>query len=67
MIAELKGVILMKKKLISLVTLLVVATILGACSNYKFKATTDYQIEDFETINHRGETVTLESLKVRLI
>ncbi|SOC21846.1 protein SCO1/2 [Ureibacillus xyleni] len=53
----------MKRKLIGLVTILVVATILGACSNYKFEATTEYEIEDFETISHRGETVTLESLK----
>jgi len=53
----------MKKNLIVLLTLLVVATILGACSNYKFKATTEYVIEDFKTVDQRGETVTLESLK----
>lgn len=53
----------MKRKLISLITFLIVATILGACSNYKFKATTDYKIEDFEMVDHRGETVSLESLK----
>lgn len=58
-----EGLIKVKKKLIGFVTIFIVATILGACSNYKFKATTKYEIEDFETISHRGETVTLESLK----
>ncbi|WP_312125104.1 hypothetical protein [Lysinibacillus boronitolerans] len=48
----------MKKKLIDLVSLLVIATILVACSNNKFEATTE--IEDFEAINHHGETVTLD-------
>ncbi len=43
--------------------MLVIATILGACSNYKFKADTEYTIADFEVTDHNGETVTLESLK----
>lgn len=51
----------MKKKLIDLVSLHVIATILVACSNNKFEATTEYTIEDFEAINHHGETVTLDS------
>lgn len=53
----------MKKKLISLISILVISTILGACSNYKFEATTNYEIENFKMIDHRGETVTLDSLK----
>lgn len=53
----------MKKKLISLVSILVISTILGACSNYKFEATTNYEIENFKMIDHRGETVTLDNLK----
>lgn len=53
----------MKKKLIGLISMLVVASILGACSNYKFKPTVNYEIQDFEMTNHRGETVTLDDLK----
>ena len=53
----------MKKKLICLIGILFIATILGACSNYKFKGNINYKIEDFKATNHRGETVTLESLK----
>lgn len=53
----------MKKKLIGLVIILVITSIIGACSNYKFKPTTEYKIEDFKMIDQRGETVTLDSLK----
>ena len=53
----------MKKKLFGLIVILIVSTILGACSNYDFKPETEYVIDDFEMTNHRGETVTLESLK----
>lgn len=53
----------MKRKLNVMVAILIVATMLGACSNYKFEATTEYEIEDFEVTNHHGETVSLESLK----
>lgn len=53
----------MKKKLIALATFLVVATVLGACSNYKFKADIEYEVQDFKMIDHRGETITLDSLK----
>lgn len=51
------------KKLIGLIVILVVSTVLGACSNYDFKPETEYVIADFEATSHRGETVTLESLK----
>ncbi|MDI7743462.1 SCO family protein [Lysinibacillus fusiformis] len=53
----------MRKNLNVLVVVLIVATILGACSNYKFEATTEYEIEDFEVTNHQGKTMSLESLK----
>ncbi|MEO4052631.1 SCO family protein [Solibacillus sp. CAU 1738] len=53
----------MKKKLLGVVMMLCVASILGACSNYKFKPTTSYEIEDFEFTNQNGEAVSLESLK----
>lgn len=43
--------------------LLIVTSIISACSNYKFKASTNYEIESFTVTNHRGEEVTLESLK----
>ncbi|MCP1144950.1 SCO family protein [Lysinibacillus endophyticus] len=51
------------KKIMGLIGILVIATILGACSNYKFKADTEYEIADFTVTDHRGETVTLDSLK----
>lgn len=53
----------MKRKLIGLVLLLACASVLGACGNSKFKADYSLEIPDFEHINQRGETVSLESLK----
>ncbi|WP_336636452.1 SCO family protein [Lysinibacillus fusiformis] len=53
----------MKHKLIGLVLLLACATVLGACGNSKFKADYSLEIPDFEHVNQRGETVSLESLK----
>lgn len=53
----------MKKRIFGLVMMLIVASILGACSNYKFKPSTNYEISDFTMTNHRGETVTLDDLK----
>ena len=43
--------------------MLVVTTVLSACSNYQFKPTTSFEISDFTTTDHRSEEVTLESLK----
>ncbi|RKJ59422.1 SCO family protein [Butyricicoccus sp. 1XD8-22] len=53
----------MKKKLFCIITILVISTVLAACSNYKFKADVNYPIEDFQVTDHRGNTVTLEDLK----
>ena len=53
----------MKKKYALIAMLLIVTSIVSACSNYKFKASTNYEIEPFTVTNHRGEEVTLESLK----
>lgn len=53
----------MKKKSLGLIVLLVLATVLGACSNYQFKPTTSYEIQDFTHTDHRGDTVTLDDLK----
>lgn len=53
----------MKKRMWGIVTLLLVATVLGACSNYKFEPTINYEVEDFNNINHRNEEVSLDSLK----
>jgi len=53
----------MKKRMWMFVALVVMVTILNACSNYKFKPTTNYEIEDFNHINHRNEKVSLDSLK----
>ena len=53
----------MKKKSFALLVILVIATLISGCSNYQFKATTNYEISDFTVTEHRGEEVTLESLK----
>ncbi|WP_042473120.1 SCO family protein [Bacillus ndiopicus] len=53
----------MIKKRKHIVWLLLFTMILGACSNYKFKPTTAYEVSNFTATNHRGEEVTLESLK----
>lgn len=53
----------MKKKSFALLVILVIATLISGCSNYQFKATTNYEISDFTVTDHRGEEVTLESLK----
>lgn len=53
----------MKTKIIGMAGILILSVILSACSNYKFKAETEYTIDDFTVTDHRGEEVTLESLK----
>lgn len=53
----------MNRKIIALIGLLVISAVLSACSNYKFKADTEYEIQDFTATNHRGEEVSLDSLK----
>ncbi|QCR32620.1 SCO family protein [Lysinibacillus sp. SGAir0095] len=53
----------MNKKLVGLIGILILSVALSACSNYKFKADTEYVIDDFTVTNHKGEEVTLESLK----
>lgn len=53
----------MKKKSLALVLLLVVSIVMSACSNYQFKPTTSYEISKFTVTDHRGEEVSLESLK----
>ena len=53
----------MKKKSFALLVVLITATVISGCSNYQFKATTNYEISDFTMTDHRGEEVSLESLK----
>lgn len=53
----------MKRKLLGIVTMLFTLVILGACSNYKFKPTTAYEVQDFNFTNQHGEKVSLDSLK----
>ncbi|MBB5148587.1 MULTISPECIES: SCO family protein [Ureibacillus] len=55
--------IIKKRNFIIISIMLIVSIVLSACSNYNFKPTIEYQIEDFKMIDHRGETVTLDSLK----
>ncbi|KOS68796.1 cysteine ABC transporter ATP-binding protein [Lysinibacillus contaminans] len=53
----------MKVKVIGLVMLLAMTAVLSACGNVKFKADYNYEMQEFEHINQRNETVSLESLK----
>ncbi|MEK4229377.1 SCO family protein [Solibacillus sp. FSL H8-0538] len=53
----------MRKKSVGLIVLMLMAIVLSACSNYQFKPTTSYEIQDFTVTDHRGEEVSLESLK----
>lgn len=53
----------MKVKVIGLVMLLAISTVLSSCGNVKFKADNNIVMQEFEHINHRNETVSLESLK----
>lgn len=53
----------MKKKSAGLVVVLILAMVLSACGNYQFKPTINYEIGNFTATDHRGETVTLDSLK----
>lgn len=45
------------------VSIMVVLLVLSGCSNYKFKPSIEYTISDFTATDHRGDTITLESLK----
>lgn len=53
----------MKNKVMWFVLLLTLVTVLSACGNSKFKADYSLEMQDFEHINQRGETVSLDSLK----
>ena len=53
----------MKVKVIGLVMLLAITTVLSACGNVKFKADYNLEMQEFEHVNQRNETVSLESLK----
>jgi len=53
----------MKKSLLGLIGIMILSTILSACSNYKFKPDVNYPIDDFEMIDQHGNTVSLEDLK----
>lgn len=43
--------------------MLITVLLLSACGNYQFKPSINYEIADFTATDHRGDTVTLESLK----
>lgn len=56
-----RGVMTAMKKSFFIV-LLMCSMLLAACSSYQFKADTNWQVEDFTVTNHRGETVTNQTL-----
>ena len=51
----------MKKMALLFAALMVM--MLGACSNYQFKATTNFELDNFNVQDHRGNPVSLDSLK----
>lgn len=51
----------MKKSFAATIAALVL--LLSACGNYQFKPSISYEISDFTATDHRGDTVTLDSLK----
>lgn len=51
------------KKVMGVVLLVAMTVMLSACGNVKFKADYNMEMQAFEHINHRGETVSLDSLK----
>ncbi len=53
----------MKKRLIIPFMVIVLAVFLTACGGGKFKAETDWKVQDFNYTNQNGEKVSLESLK----
>ena len=53
----------MKNKMAVVALALAVTLVLSACSNYKFKATTNFELEDFNVQDHRGNPVSLETFK----
>lgn len=53
----------MKNNSMGLLVMMAVVLVLSACSNYQFKPTTSYEISDFNVTDHRGDAVSLESLK----
>lgn len=53
----------MKKRWTLAALLVVIATVVSACTNYKFEPDINYEIADFSHINQRNEEVSLDSLK----
>ncbi|MEK4760306.1 SCO family protein [Viridibacillus sp. FSL E2-0187] len=53
----------MKKRHLTLPLLLIIALVLSACGNGKFKADVNYEIKPFEYTNQHNEKVSLDSLK----
>ena len=53
----------LKKNIVIFVGILTLTLLLSSCSNYKFKEEIKYELDDFTVTNHRGEEVTLDSLK----
>ncbi|WPK10996.1 SCO family protein [Lysinibacillus louembei] len=45
------------------ILLMLFTVILGACSNYKFKPTISYEVNDFTATNQHGEELSLADLK----
>ncbi len=53
----------MKRKSVFIIALMLLSFVLSACGGYQFKATTSYDIEDFNVVNHRGEEVSLATFE----
>ena len=53
----------MKKRIALLTAALMVTMLLGACSNYQFKATTNFELDNFNVQDHRSNPISLDDLK----
>ena len=52
----------MRNKTAILALTLGIIFVLSGCSNYKFKASTNYEVDSFTVTDHRGATITKEDL-----
>lgn len=53
----------MTKRFALLAAVSMMVLVLSACSNYQFKATTNFELDNFDVQDHRGNPISLDDLK----
>lgn len=53
----------MTKRFALLAAVSMLVLVLSACSNYQFKATTNFELDNFDVQDHRGNSISLDDLK----